>query len=134
MIAMLTCSAVMGVALYRDIEHGTRNYLFAYPITKQGYFWGRFFGSFVFVLLIGSAFSWGSLLGSFAGPAFGWLPPERIGSYGLWNYFQPYFIFSVTNLLLASTIFFALVSLTRNVKVIYSASILLLMVTCWQTF
>ncbi|CAN5373841.1 M1 family aminopeptidase [soil metagenome] len=125
MFAMLICSAIMGVPLYRDIEHSTRNYLFAYPITKGGYFWGRFIGSFLFVLIVGSAFSWGSIVGSVAGPAFGWVAPERIGSYGLWNYFQPYFVFGITNLLLASTIFFALVSLTRNVKVIYSASIFL---------
>ena len=126
MIAMLICSAIMGVPLYRDIEHQTRNYLFAYPITKFGYFWGRFFGSFIFVLLIGTGFSWGSIAGAAVGPALGWVVPERIGHYGLWNYFQPYFAFAIGNLLLSSTIFFALVSLTRNVKVIYSASILLL--------
>jgi len=122
---MLVCSAVMGVPLYRDIEYGTRNYLFAVPITKGGYFWGRFFGSFVFVLLIGTGFSWGAFLGSFVGPAFGWVPAERVGNYGLWNYFHPYFAFAISNLLLSSTIFFALVSFTRNVRVIYSASILL---------
>jgi ABC-2 type transport system permease protein len=126
MVGMLVCSAVMGVPLYRDIEHQTRNYFYTYPITKGGYFWGRFFGSFVFVLLIGTGFSWGALTGSVLGPAFGWVVPERIGNYGLWNYFQPYFVFGVGNLLLSSTIFFALVSLTRNVKVIYSASIFLL--------
>lgn len=125
MIAMLVCSAIMGVPLYRDIEHQTRNYLFAYPITKAGYFWGRFAGSFVFVLLIGSGFSWGCLAGSIVGPALDWVPAERIGHYGLWNYFQPYFTFAIGNLLLSSTIFFALVSLSRNVKIIYSASIFL---------
>ncbi|MDO9375894.1 MAG: M1 family aminopeptidase [Ferruginibacter sp.] len=126
MVGMLVCSAIMGVPLYRDIEHQTRNYFYAYPISKGGYFWGRFLGSFIFVLIVGSAFSWGSLAGAAVGPTFGWVTAERIGSYGLWNYFHPYFTFCITNLLLSSTIFFALVSLTRNVKVIYSASILLL--------
>ena len=125
MFAMLICSAVMGVPLYRDIEHQTRYYLYSYPITKGGYFWGRFIGSFVFVLFIGTGFSWGCLAGSGVGPFFGWVPAERIGHYGLWNYFQPYFLFSISNLLLSSAIFFATVSLTRNVKVIYTASILL---------
>ena len=126
MIGMLICSAIMGVPLYRDIEHQTKNYFYSFPITKGGYFWGRFWGSFVFVLIIGTGFSWGCLAGSVVGPALSWVVPERIGSYGLWNYFQPYFVFSIGNLLLASTIFFALVSLTRNVKVIYTASIMLL--------
>ena len=126
MIAMLVCSAFMGVPLFRDIEHQTRYYLYSLPITKAGYFWGRFLGSFVFVLIIGTGLSWGFLVGSGVGPIFGWVPAERIGHYGLWNYFQPYFLFSIGNLLLASAIFFALVSLTRNVKVIYTASIFLL--------
>ena len=126
MIAMLVCSAVMGVPLFRDIEHQTRYYLYSYPITKGGYFWGRFIGSFVFVLFIGTGFSWGCLAGSGVGPFFGWVPADRIGHYGLWNYFQSYFVFSIGNLLLSSAIFFATVSLTRNIKVIYTASILLL--------
>jgi ABC-type transport system involved in multi-copper enzyme maturation permease subunit len=120
---MLICSAIMGVPLYRDIEHNTRNYLFAYPISKAAYFWGRFLGSFLFVLIIGTAFNWGALLGSVTGPAFGWVPAERIGPNHLWNYFQPYFVFSIVNLFFPSAIFFALVALTRNVRVIYSASI-----------
>ena len=126
MLMMLVCSAVMGVPLYRDIEHHTRQYLFSYPITKGGYFWGRFFGSFFYVLIIGSAFNWGSLAGAGIGPIFGWVPVERIGHFGLWNYFQPYIFYGIGNLVLASTIFFSLVAITRNVKVIYSASILLL--------
>jgi ABC-2 type transport system permease protein len=126
MLMMLVCSAVMGVPLYRDIEHQTRQYLFSYPITKFGYFWGRFIGSFVVVLVIGSAFNWGSIAGTNIGPLMGWVPAERIGNFGLWNYFQPYFYFAFGNMLLASTIFFSLVAITRNVKVVYSASILLL--------
>lgn len=126
MIMMLVCSAVMGVPLYRDIEHGTRQTFFSYPITKAGYFWGRFLGSFVFVLIIGTGFNWGAIAGSIVGPAMGWVPAERIGTYGLWNYFQPFFFFGITNLLLSSALFFALVALTRNVKVIYTSSIFLL--------
>ncbi|MFT4025055.1 MAG: hypothetical protein QM664_14865, partial [Flavihumibacter sp.] len=125
MFMLIVCSAIMGVPLYRDIEHQTRYYLFSYPITKAGYFWGRFLGSFVFVLLIGTAFNWGGLLGSVVGPALGWVPAERIGPNHLWNYFQPYFVFSIINLLFPSVIFFSLVALTRNVTVIYSASMLL---------
>src|SRR5919205_774551 len=106
LVMMLVCSAVMGVPLYRDIEHNTRHYLFSYPITKGGYFWGRFCGSFLFVLIIGTAFNWGCLAGSAVGPFFGWVPAERIGTYNLWNYFHPYFTLVIGNLLLSSAIFF----------------------------
>jgi hypothetical protein len=39
---------------------------------------------------------------------------------------EPVFLYALGNFLLASSIFFALVAVTRNVKVVYSASILLL--------
>ena len=51
MVVMLASSAIMGVPLYRDIEYNTREYYLSYPITKAGYFWGRYLGSFVFVFL-----------------------------------------------------------------------------------
>ena len=90
MVMMLVCSAIMGVPLYRDIEHSTRQYLFSYPITKRGYFWGRFWGSFVYVALIGTSLAWGAMAGAAVGPMFDWVPAERIGHFGLWNYFQSY--------------------------------------------
>lgn len=124
-LMMLVCSAIMGVPLYRDIEHQTRQYFFSFPITKRGYFWGRFFGSFFYVLVIGTAFNWGCYVGAYLGPLMGQVPSNRIGDFGLWNYLEPAFLYGFSNLLIPSTIFFALVAVTRNVKVVYSASILL---------
>jgi ABC-2 type transport system permease protein len=126
LLMMLVCSAIMGVPLYRDVEHQTRQYFFSYPITKGGYFWGRFLGSFFYVLVVGTAFNWGCYLGAIMGPILGQVPAERIGDYGLWNYLEPAFLYGFSNLLIPSSIFFALVAVTRNVKVVYSASILLL--------
>src|SRR3982074_2670788 len=79
MLMMLISSAIMGVPLYRDIEHGTREYYLSYPITKAGYFWGRFLGSFVFVLVIGMGLLAGAWRGCKLGPAAGWQPASRYG-------------------------------------------------------
>src|ERR1700752_4032965 len=51
MMMTLISSSVMGIALYRDIEYQTKDYYLTYPITTSGYFWGRYFGSFVFLIL-----------------------------------------------------------------------------------
>jgi ABC-2 type transport system permease protein len=134
MVMMLVCSAIMGVPLYRDIEHSTRQYLFSYPITKAGYFWGRFLGSFFYVALIGTSLAWGAWAGAKVGPLFDWVPAERIGNFGLGNYFHSYFTVALGNLFLASTIFFSLVALTRNVKVIYTASITLFIAYLLSSF
>ena len=44
LFGILIGSAVMGVPLYRDLEHKTGTFLFSYPISKTAYFMGRFWG------------------------------------------------------------------------------------------
>jgi len=126
MIMMLVCSAVMGVPLYRDIDYKTSNYYLSYPITENGYFWGRYLGSFIFVILICTSLMFGAWFGSIIGPLFGWVPANRMGPNHLVNYLQPFIFIAIPNLFLSSSIFFGLVAISRNVKIIYSGSILLL--------
>ena len=120
---MVVTAAVMGAPLYRDIEYNTHSYYLSYAITRNGYYWGRFCGSFLFVLIIGSSVLWGALLGTVIGPVLGWLPESRVGGFHLVNYLQPFFGFMVPNLLLTSSIFFGLVAHTRNIKAIYSGGV-----------
>src|SRR5882757_3112216 len=87
---MLPGAVIMGMPLYRDIEHNTKDYYLSYPITKPGYFWGRFSGSFLFVLLIGSAVYWGAWAGTLAGPVFGWSGPEHYQPFHFYHYLHPY--------------------------------------------
>jgi len=134
MLMMLVCSAVMGVPLYRDIDHNTGNYYLSYPITEGGYFWGRCLGSFIFVVLIGTSLMFGAWFGSLIGPIFDWVPAKRIGPNHLINYLYPFVFIAIPNLFLASCIFFGLVAATRNVKVIYSGSILLLIAYLLSNF
>lgn len=115
----------MGVTMYRDIEHGTKEYYFSYPITKAGYFWGRFLGSFLFVAITGAVVMFGAWLGSRLGPAFHWQPAERYGQDRFIYYWQPYWTIILPNLFFTSTIFFGLVSVFRTVKVIYVAAMFL---------
>src|ERR1700679_3324744 len=67
MMMMLISSSVMGTAIYRDIEYQTKDYYLTYPITKAGYFWGRYLGSFVFMVLI----AFGILAGVYFGSVIG---------------------------------------------------------------
>ncbi len=122
---MVVSAAIMGSPLYRDIEYNTHEYYLSYPMTKNDYFWGRFLGSFFFVLIIGSSLVWGSLIGTWLGPKLGWLSADRLGPYHFSTYIQPFFFFIIPNLLLTSSIFFGLVAYTRNVKVIYTGGVIL---------
>lgn len=122
---MLASSAIMGVPLYRDIEYNTKDYYLSYPITKPGYFWGRFLGSFFFVALIGSAVFWGAYAGTLGGPAFRWSSKANYLPFHFYDYLHPYLNIVLPNIFFTSALFFGLVAIFRNVKVIYSSGIFL---------
>jgi hypothetical protein len=127
MVLMLASSAIMGVPLYRDIEYNTREYYLSYPVTKAGYFWGRYLGSFVFVFLFGIAVMLGIFCGTKLGPLLGWQDQQRYGPNHFIYYLQPFLTLALPNLIFTSSLFFGLVAVFRSVKVIYSSGILLLL-------
>jgi len=71
MMMMMISSSVMGMALYRDIEYQTKDYYLTYPITRNGYFWGRYFSSLAVMVLIAAAIPLGIYLSTYIGPAIG---------------------------------------------------------------
>ena len=79
MMMMLVSSSIMGTPLYRDIEYNTKDYYLTYPITKGGYFWGRYLGSFFAMLFISSSVIIGAYLGTKLGPAMVWTDPKEYG-------------------------------------------------------
>ncbi|WPR74560.1 ABC transporter permease/M1 family aminopeptidase [Algoriphagus sp. NG3] len=122
LFGILIASAVMGVPLYRDLEHKTGTFLFSYPISKFAYFMGRFWGSFVTLLFISLGSLIGIFLGSLLGPVFG-TDALRYGPNELVNYLHPWLTLTLPNLWFAATLFFALIVFTRNIKSIYSGGI-----------
>jgi ABC-2 type transport system permease protein len=125
MLMMLISSSIMGTPLYRDIEYNTKDYYLTYPITKAGYFWGRYLGSFLFMIFIASSVIIGAYIGSKLGPAMGWRDIKQYGPNKLGYYLYPFFTIALPNIFFTSSLFFGLVAITRNVKVIYAGGILL---------
>lgn len=123
--AIMIASAIMGVPVYRDIEHKTDNYFFSFPISEKGYLLGRFFGSMTTLFLVSSGLHLGLIIGAFIGPYAGYVEADRYTSLNLWHYLQPTLIIYWTNLFFAGTIFFALVSLTKRVMLAYAGGALL---------
>jgi ABC-2 type transport system permease protein len=124
-IMMLVSGVIMSGSLYRDIEFNVYESYLTFPISRNGYFWGRFLGSFLFVLIIGSSVIWGALAGLFIGLRLGWLGPNMVAPFHWVNYLQPFFCYVIPNLFLTSAIFFGLVAYARNTRVIYAGAIVL---------
>lgn len=131
---VLISSAVMGVPLYRDLEHQTKEYLLSTPMSRSAYFWGRFWGSFVVLVFISTGAVAGYVLGSWLGPIFDWSKPERFGPNVMFHYWWPFLTIFLPSLFFTSCIFYGLVALTRNNRVLYSASILLFILYLLSNF
>jgi ABC-2 type transport system permease protein len=125
MMMTLVSSSLMGTAIYRDIEYQTKDYYLTYPITRNGYFWGRYLGSIVFMIIIALAIPIGIYLGSYLGPAIGKTMPGQYGPNRLIYYLYPFVFLAIPNIFFTSSLFFGLVAVTRNVKVIYFGGVLL---------
>jgi ABC-2 type transport system permease protein len=127
-LTMIT-SAIMGVAILRDFDHNTEAILFSTPLKKFDYLIGRFAGSFFVLVLVYCSIWMGFMLGFAIGKFLPWevaWKDKEILPFNAWHYFQPFLFYSVTNLFVAGTIFFAAGALARNSIMIYTQGILLL--------
>ncbi|MBC6995674.1 M1 family aminopeptidase [Neolewinella lacunae] len=125
---VLIASAVMGVPVYRDIEHGVQDYYFTYPVSEKGYLLGRYAGSLVTLLAISLGVVLGLMIGYSLGPLLEWEEPERFGPLRLADYVYGTTVYLWPNLIFTGTFFFCLVALTRKIFVSYVGSILFFIV------
>lgn len=125
---IMLASAIMGVPVYRDIEHKSDNYYFSYPISEKGYLLGRFFGSLVVLFLISLGFHAGLMIGYAIGPYAGYVEPERFTDFNLWYYIQPTLILYWTNFFFGGCIFFSLVTMTKKVMLAYAGGAILFII------
>ena len=119
--AVFVVSAVMGVPVYRDLEHKTASFFFTLPFKRSSYLAGRFAGSFIVLFCIMLSVGAGILLGSLMP----WLEAEKVGPTVWMAYVNSYLIIMLPNLLFMSGIFFSLVALTRRIVAAYTGSAVL---------
>lgn len=122
---IMLSSAIMGVPVYRDIEHKTENYYFSFPVTEKGYLLGRFLGSMFVLFLVSLGMHVGLIIGFTIGPIAGYVEPDRFTDFNFWYYLQPTIILYWTNFFFAGCFFFALVSLTKKVMLAYAGGAIL---------
>ena len=122
---IMLSSAIMGVPVYRDIEHKTENYYFSYPVSEKGYLLGRFFGSMSVLFLVSLGLHLGLIIGFIIGPFAGFEEPDRFTTFNFWHYLQPTLMLYWTNFFFAGCIFFSLVSLTKKVMLAYAGGAIL---------
>lgn len=127
-MVMIT-SAIMGVSIVRDFDHNTEAILFSTPLKKLDYLLGRFGGSFIVLIFVFSGIWLGFMFGFSIGKVLPWEVPwkeKEILPFDAWHYFQPFFLFTLTNIFISGSLFFMAGALSRKTLVIYTQGIALL--------
>jgi ABC-2 type transport system permease protein len=121
-IGMTMTSGIVGGAIIRDFEVKAHELLYTTPMTKMQYIAGRFLGAYVVSLFVYS----GMIFGTWLGTLMPWIDAEKISAFRLDAYVQPFLIYVVPNVFLASALFFVVGVLTRNMFAVYVQGMMLL--------
>lgn len=119
---VLITSAMMGTPVFRDFEHKTHSLYYTTPISKAGYLFGRFCGSFLITLFVFLGVSLGVWIATYMP----WVEADKIGPFNAMWYLQPYLTIVIPNLILTGAIFFTLATLTRSALSIYVGGVIFL--------
>jgi len=112
---MLVTAAFVANVVIRDDATGYGPIVRSTPVRKFDYLFGRFTGAFAAVLLSFLSIPLGFITGSFMP----WVDPETIGPFRPGDYVHSYLLWGAPALLLTSSLFFALATVTRSMMATY---------------
>ncbi|HEY4132217.1 MAG TPA: hypothetical protein VGM50_16530, partial [Gemmatimonadaceae bacterium] len=103
-------AALAGNALFKDYETRADPLFYTTPVSKAAFLGGRFTGT----LIVNAIITTGIALGAIAATLSPWVKADKLAPFSSMPYVQPYLELVLPNLILTAAIFFALVSLTRQ--------------------
>jgi hypothetical protein len=106
--SLLMAVAFFNNAALRDHNNEFNEILFTTPLSKPGYFFGRFLGALVVSTLPLLGVFIGMLLGTYMNSIFGWMDTERFGDFYLETFINNYLLFILPNMFLAGSVIFAM--------------------------
>ncbi len=109
-LMMIIIAIITGPMLYKDVQYKTANWLYTLPINDKSFFWGRFFSAFLINVVIASFYMVGLWLVPYSGIGesnlFGPTPFDQI--------FHGFFILTIPNIFLLTSLCFAAVVFFRR--------------------
>ena len=116
--------SMMATAIQKDYQYNAHPLFFTKPVTKPGYFLGRFLGAFALCLMVFSALP----LGYWIGTLFGMGKP-MMGPFRVVNFLQPFLMFTLPNILFLGVLFFSLTTFLRTTMAAYIVAIVLMVLS-----
>ncbi len=123
---LMFATAFFNNAALRDHKYKFNEILFTTPLSKAGYFFGRFCGAWLLSCLVMVGIYLGFIFGGFIGPAMSWIGPERIGPIPWKSFLNTFLIFVVPNMLVAGAIIFGLASKFKNTVISFVGTLVII--------
>ena len=124
--ALLMAVAFFNNAALRDHNNEFNEILYTTPLSKPGYFFGRFFGA----LLVSTLPLVGVFIGVFVGywlnSIKGWIDPSRFGSFYLETYVNNYLLFILPNMFLAGTVIYAMANKWKSTVISFVGGLVII--------
>ncbi|MCA1931915.1 M1 family aminopeptidase [Rheinheimera sp.] len=120
--AMFLVVNFVGSSAVRNQQHQMEELIYSKPISPFAYQFGRFFGSYLVVLLVYIAVPLGMLLASFMP----WVDASRFGPTHLSFYAYNYLVLSVPSFFIISALFYAIAARFRSMMALYLIAVVLL--------
>ncbi len=114
-LGMLVVASTIASGLLRDFELGTSELVFATPMRKSDYLFGRFGAAMLSALLFFGTI----VLGMIAGTRMPWLDPLRLGPFDLQPYLWAMVVIVVPNVILMGALLALLAVKTRSMLTVY---------------
>lgn len=126
LFGLLIATAFFNNAALRDYSSGFNEILFSTPLSKPGFFFGRFFGALLLSTVPMLGVFLGSIIGSIVAPAAGWIDASRFGPAPLQTFISSYFIFVLPNMFFAGTVIFAMANKWKSTVISFVGSLLII--------
>jgi ABC-2 type transport system permease protein len=119
---VIVVASVSGQAIHQDVHHQVTPLFFTAPIGKGAYLGGRLLGALAVLMLIAG----GIVLGLLAGSLMPFLDRSMVAPNRPAAYLQPYLVQVLPNIVFPGVLFFSLAALTRSMRPVYVAGVVLL--------
>lgn len=115
MLMIIIVAIVTGTALHKDLQYGTGQWVYALPVKEKSFYVGRFLSSFLFNVLLALGYVVGIALLPYSGIG----EPDRFGAIPWGQILHGFFLLTVPNLFLLTSLFFVALVFTRRLAAGY---------------
>jgi hypothetical protein len=123
---LLIAAAFFNNAALRDYNNNFNEILFSTPLSKSGYYFGRFFGALIISTIPLLGVFIGVILGAFFAPILGWEDPSRYGEYYTETFVNNYFLFILPNMFFAGTIIYSMAMAWRSTVISFVGAMVII--------